>query len=245
MRKQNHSTWRFTIFCMCLMLAGGGRLYAQTCSPTATFYYLEDGVETEETTTEYSGDAPVRISCQANPSEDTGYEARYEWKIYSTENVNDLLLHRFEQNLDYTFTKSGSFFVELQVTFTKGSDTVVFPEEGSGPVGFSVTVSESKLEMPNAFSPNGDGHNDVYRAKPNHQSIVEFKATIFNRWGQKLYHWDNVNGSWDGKVNGKTVKDGVYFVNVVAKGADGKEYKIRKDVNVLTHYTENEGTDDN
>jgi gliding motility-associated-like protein len=100
--------------------------------------------------------------------------------------------------------------------------------------------------MPNAFSPNGDGHNDIYRAKQSTlQSIVEFKATIFNRWGQKLYQWTDPHGGWDGKYNGKTVKDGVYFVNVVAKGADGTEYKIRKDVNVLTRYTENEGETDN
>ena len=102
----------------------------------------------------------------------------------------------------------------------------------------------SKLEMPNGFSPNGDGTNDTYRAKDTHQSIVSFRATIFNRWGQKLYSWNDVNGEWDGRVNGRVVKDGVYYVNVVARGADGHEYRIRKDVNVMTRLVQDssEGT---
>ena len=87
------------------------------------------------------------------------------------------------------------------------------------------------------FTCNGDGYNDIYKVKEGYQSIVSFKAVIFNRWGQKLYVWDTLDGGWDGKFHGKTVKDGVYFVVVNARGADGKEYKIRKDVNVLTGYS--------
>ena len=91
--------------------------------------------------------------------------------------------------------------------------------------------------MPNAFSPNGDGYNDVYKVKDGYKSIVSFEATIFNRWGQKLYSWNTLDGGWDGKFHGSTVKDGVYFVVVKAKGADGREYNIKRDVNVLTGYS--------
>ena len=63
-------------------------------------------------------------------------------------------------------------------------------------------------------------------------------AYIFNRWGQKLYEWTDPAGEWDGTYNGKVVKDGTYFLLVKAKGADGRKYNIRKDVNVLTGYTE-------
>ena len=92
--------------------------------------------------------------------------------------------------------------------------------------------------MPNAFSPNGDGINDVYRAKSSYQSIVEFKATIFNRWGQKLYEWSDPAGGWDGKYKGRDVAQGVYFVMVKAKGADGRQFNIKSDVNLLRGYTE-------
>ena len=114
--------------------------------------------------------------------------------------------------------------------------TITYPAEGEANP-FVVSISESKLEMPNAFSPNGDGYNDIYKAKDGYQSIVSFEATIFNRWGQKIYSWNNIDGGWDGKFHGSVVKDGVYYVLVKAKGADGKDYTIRRDVNVLTGYS--------
>jgi gliding motility-associated-like protein len=66
------------------------------------------------------------------------------------------------------------------------------------------------------------------------KSIVEFRAIIFNRWGQKLYEWNDVAAEgWDGSYNGRQVKQGTYFVLCNAKGADGKVFKIKKDVNIL------------
>ena len=101
-----------------------------------------------------------------------------------------------------------------------------------------VSIAESKLEMPNAFSPNDDGHNDIYKARDGYQSIVEFHAYIFNRWGQKLYEWTNINDGWNGKFHGQDVKEGVYFCLVKAKGSDGKIYNIKTDVNLLRGYNE-------
>lgn len=217
---------------------------AQTCTPTAVFSYQKDGKAVEEEATEYSGSAPVTGHFAANPSGADGYDVIYEWWIYPSDATKQqYVVHRSgadSEVFDYTFMQSGSFVVAMKATFTKGTDIVDYPEVGEHT--FTVTVAASQLEMPNAFSPNGDGYNDVYRAKPTHQSIVEFKATIFNRWGQKIYSWNDVNGEWDGTVNGQKVESGVFYVNVVAKGADGVEYKIRKDVNVLTRYHKNEGT---
>ena len=101
----------------------------------------------------------------------------------------------------------------------------------------STVVLTSTLVMPNAFSPNDDQINDVYKVK-SHQNIVEFRAYIFNRWGQKLFEWTNIDDGWDGKYRGNDVKQGTYFVLVKAKGADGQTYNIRKDVNLLRGYTE-------
>ena len=101
----------------------------------------------------------------------------------------------------------------------------------------STVVLTSTLVMPNAFSPNNDRINDVYKAK-SYQNIVEFHAYIFNRWGQKLFEWTNIDDGWDGTYRGNDVKQGTYFVLVKAKGADGQTYNIRKDVNLLRGYTE-------
>ncbi len=225
-------------------IAGSLPCHAQTCSPTATFSYTDsEGNPVEEDADSYTGSAPLKAVFHANPQDADDFEARYEWFIYEQSDESKPIVHRFEEDLEYTFSQSGTYFIELKATFTQGSDTVVYPEEGEEGTRFSVSIAESHLEMPNAFSPgDDDDFNKIYKAKDNHQSIVEFKATIFNRWGQKLYSWNDINGGWDGKVNGRVVKNGVYFVNVVAKGADGRVYHIRKDVNVLTRYNNETGT---
>lgn len=99
----------------------------------------------------------------------------------------------------------------------------------------------SHIEIPNAFSPNGDGKNDVYRVKADKtKGIVEFHAIIYNRWGQKIYEWTDINDGWDGTYNGTDVKQGTYFVLVKAKGSDGQTHTIKRDVNLLRGYLNDE-----
>ena len=201
---------------------------AQSVEPSA-IYTNDEGIEIE-TTSDFSGQAPLTVSFHANPSDMDGYTPTYEWHFRMEGESKDLMV-RYEENTEYTFTKAGTTRVTLFVKL--GNDLEL------DSTVIKVTVSESKLIMPNAFSPNGDGHNDVYKAKE-YQSLVEFHAYIFNRWGQKLYDWSNPAEGWDGTYNGKPIKDGVYYVLVKARGADGIVYNIRKDVNLLRGYTQSE-----
>jgi len=201
-------------------------------NPTALFITVE-GEELAELSESVS--APLVAHFYANPENVGQYTARYEWKIWKEGEEETPLVHRFEQDIDYTFTGSGSFRVQLYATFVLGNDTIAYPEEGEeNPI--QVSISESKLEFPNALSPNGDGYNDVLKAKEGWRSIVSFEAAIFNRWGSKIYSWNDPAGEWDGTWNGKTVKDGVYFLVVKARGADGRKYNIKKTITVLTGY---------
>lgn len=205
-----------------------------TISPTATFI-TDDGETTE---TSYSGSAPLQARFEANSSNVGSWIAHYEWRFTKDAEETPYLV-RYEENTEFTFTEAGSHRIVLYAVFTQAGDTVAYTEDYWNELGpISVSISESKLEMPNAFSPNDDGINDVYKAKTGYQSIVEFHATIYNRWGQKLFEWDNPAEGWDGKYNGKDVKQGVYFVQVKATGADGRKFNIRKDVNLLRGYTE-------
>lgn len=209
-----------------------------TISPTAT-YVTDDG---EEENSNMSGNAPLVGRFQANPQNVGEYSANYEWR-FTIDGESTPYLTRYEENTEYTFTKAGTHNIVVYATFINGNDTIAYTQEYWDEIGpMRVTISESKLEMPNAFSPNGDGINDIYKAKDGYQSIIEFHAYIFNRWGQKLYEWDDPAGGWDGKYNGKDVKQGVYFVLVKAKGADGRTFNIRRDVNLLRGYTEESGT---
>lgn len=222
-------------------LAAMAQSTAPNVSPTAT-YTTSDGEETDDATSGQS--APLTGLFMANPSDIGDYEVRYEWKVYEPGKEDAPLVHRFEENLEYTFTQSGSFRVQLYATFVLDGDTIQYPEEGEE-TPFVVSISESKLEFPNAFSPNGDGYNDILKAKDGYQSIVKFEASVFNRWGHKLYSWSNPAEGWDGKAGGKTVSDGAYFLVVNAMGADGRKFKFRKTINVLTRLREQDQVVDN
>lgn len=191
---------------------------------------------TEEIITDYSGDAPLEVLFKPEEENVGSCTEYYEWRFYkSGGSPEEPYLIRHEKETTYTFTEAGSHCVALYAVFTQGNDTIAryTKEYWADATPITIIVSDSKLEMPNAFSPNGDGVNDIYKAKEGYRSIVSFKATIYNRWGQKLYSWDNVEGGWDGTFHGSVVKDGVYFVSVEARGADGRVYKIKRDVNVL------------
>ena len=215
-------------------------------NPTGSF--IVENKDGTADTTDVNGttqSAPLKVLFKANPSGLEGYGTpRYEWKIWNNDDPTNILIHRTEEDVEYTFTESGTYTAQLYVTFYNIDGTVYyeFPEEGEDPKSISFSISTSILEFHNAISPNQDGFNDELKPKDGYQSIVEFHAAVFNRWGTKLYSWDDVNGKWDGTYKGKVVKDGVYFLVVSAKGADGRNYSIKKTISVISGHNNGEGT---
>lgn len=211
-------------------------LSAQTAAPTMTIV-TADGNESEETA--YEGSAPLKAHFKANPQDVGDYTPLYEWRIRRTADTSPFLI-RYDEDIDYEFTESGAFVIELNISFVHGTDTLEFVMDSP----FTVNVSESQLEFPNAFSPNGDGINDIFKAKEGYKSIVSFEAAVFSRWGKKLYEWRDLDGGWDGRSGGHDVPDGAYYLVVKARGADGRNYNIKKVINILRGYTEEGSTGD-
>jgi gliding motility-associated-like protein len=86
--------------------------------------------------------------------------------------------------------------------------------------------------IPNAFTPNGDGLNDVFQ--PITDGNQEFSFSIFNRWGQLLFETSDPDEGWDGSFNGKESEMGTYvyllktvFSNGTARVAQGNVTLIR------------------
>ena len=225
-----------------LMLFSLASTKADNNIPSISPVAILQGEDGEEEVTSFSGSAPLEVSFRANAKNHEGWSEYYEWR-FTTENNAEPFLIRYDENTEYTFKQAGSTKIVCYAIFTNGGDTVSFTKEywdETGPI--TISISESRLDMPNAFSPNGDGINDIYKAKEGYQSLVEFHAAIYNRWGQKLYEWTDPADGWDGKFNGKDVAQGVYFCRVEAKGADGIKYHFKRDVNLLRGYNENKGT---
>ncbi|HEY1038082.1 MAG TPA: PKD domain-containing protein, partial [Bacteroidia bacterium] len=70
------------------------------------------------------------------------------------------------------------------------------------------------LYIPNAFSPNTDVSNPVF--KPEYIGITKIEAFIFNRWGELIYKWDTLDGSWDGTYKGHKCQQDVYIYKINA-----------------------------
>lgn len=173
----------------------------------------------------YTGSAPLVFSFQANIANPSS-TLRYEWDFSTNSEFTETLLTRFDENTEYTFNEAGKFYIRLQVTNSETGETDVSDV-------ITVTIAESDMKVPNAFSPNGDGVNDVFLIT--HKSLVSFHAVIFNRWGQQLYEFglEDIDKGWDGTAHGKQMPVGVYFIVIEAKGADGVVWNKKSDINIL------------
>jgi gliding motility-associated-like protein len=79
---------------------------------------------------------------------------------------------------------------------------------------------------PNAFTPNGDGLNDVFHI--NYQGVKTVRELrIFNRWGELIYYSTDKNASWNGKLNGRLQPAGTYVWILNAIDISGKEHSLK------------------
>ena len=217
--------------------------YPNVDEALATF----DNHEGEEEVIEVGGvyDAPLKVTFSAHPMDTTGYEVFYGWTIEQIKNGEVIhLALRNEETTVYTFTEGGidvSYRITLDITY-RHRETGIDGEGTSEPITFS--LRGSSVHLYNAFSPNEDGTNDVFRVKT--QSLLSFRMKIFNRWGQEIVSGDQNSlpaehendftyfVCWDGTYHGRIVEDGVYFILVEAEGSDGIKYVRRGDINILT-----------
>lgn len=90
----------------------------------------------------------------------------------------------------------------------------------------------SSIVLPNIFTPNEDGANDVY--KPILKGIKEIDVTIYNRYGTLIHKWDRVGGKWDGyTTSGVKCSAGTYFIILTATGFDGKKYNMKNTITLI------------
>ncbi len=86
--------------------------------------------------------------------------------------------------------------------------------------------------VPNAFSPNGDGLNDVFRvAGLSYQKVTFFQ--VYNRYGQALYQSDNENPAWDGTFKGQPCDAGTYYYHIGLSYPDGSVKVLKGDLLLL------------
>ena len=107
----------------------------------------------------------------------------------------------------HSYLKPGSYDVTIYVTYIGGC---VYSLTKTIYIGNSY-----ELEVPNAFTPNGDGHNDFF--KPEYYGFTEIDLKVFDLWGTLIYYekadTDQLVG-WNARINGKPAENGNYIYQV-------------------------------
>lgn len=113
----------------------------------------------------------------------------------------------------FAYTAVGCYPVQLLVTSAEGC---------SSTTALEVCVEdEFGVYIPNAFTPNGDGYNDLWGAITTVGRPREFELVVFDRWGGELYRADEKQAFWDGTANGQ-VPQGVYPWMLRMRDTEGK-----------------------
>jgi gliding motility-associated-like protein len=163
------------------------------------------GVVAEINSNLASGEIPLEVAFDANRS--LGVITTYSWDFGNGDVSSG-------PNTTTTFDEIGIYTIELIVTVGNCPDTASVEVDAFG---------TSTLLIPNVFTPNGDGENDIFTIDG--VNLESINCEIFNRWGQKVFSWTNFNGYWDGRtLAGSEAPAGTYFFIVKAVGLDGQEY---------------------
>ncbi len=126
---------------------------------------------------------------------------------------------------EYTYKGVGIYEVEL-IAFTHYgcSDTTY---------KFVEVKPEVKFYVPDAFSPDGDNHNEVFLPVGTNILNKGYHFYIYDRWGEPIFETDNLHEGWDGKVNGNYVKPGIYAYYIIYKDIYDIKYERAGTVNVI------------
>jgi gliding motility-associated-like protein len=182
------------------------------CTNSSTVTVISTSVAASFSANPTSGSSPLLVNF-TNQTPGTGNI--YSWNFGDDNNNTST-----STDPNHTYNTTGNYTVTLTVTDASGSC--------SSTATISIEVLEnSSIIVPNVFTPNGDGKNDVFKITST--GIKEITCNIFNRWGSKVASITEVHGIWDGS----NANDGTFFYILTATGFDGTEYKQQGYINLF------------
>lgn len=174
------------------MAESGFVIVSNSCGSDTAYFNVHDYSINVSFTSDYEYGIDLPASINFNNTSETPF-GNYFWSFGDGSQSN-------ENNPTHSFSETGEYIVTLSDSnaFCKDSysETLVFE-------------SPNTIFIPNVFTPNNDNVNDFFLIKGYNISSLDCK--IFNRWGEKIYSWNEIDGFWDGSYNGKAASDGTYF----------------------------------
>lgn len=140
--------------------------------------------------------------------------------------VNDVSLGQ-ESSASYMIPDTGQYEIKL----------VAFRDNGctdTSAVRFTV-YGGAQFSFPNAFTPNDDDLNDIFRPIGSTLGIKDYKMVVFNRWGDQVFESEDVKVGWNGHINntGSMCEPEVYVYRVVYANTQGKKFEYKGNVLLL------------
>lgn len=133
----------------------------------------------------------------------------------------------FSANTQHLYTIPGTYTVSLVVTNSFGcTDTTQS----------LVTIKpDVSVYIPNTFTPNDDGINDVFKPQGVGIQNENYKMQIYDRWGEKIFESQDFNTGWDGTYKGKKAQEGVYAYIIVLYDIKGYKHFYKGHISILTN----------
>jgi gliding motility-associated-like protein len=153
----------------------------------------------------------VAVTFTANPGNDAqigGNVPNYQWKVNGVPGGSNSAVFTANNLVDRD---------EVVCEMTSNIKCAINPVVSSAPIIIRVkTDAECAIKIPTAFTPNGDGVNDLWEI-PELSSFPDCDFSIFNRYGKLVYHSIGYAKMWDGVLNGKKLAVGTYYYMINLK----------------------------
>lgn len=164
-----------------------------------------------------------------------------DWAVFSWNAVPNALTYEVSTNGGSTWItpSSGPTGLTHRVTGLAPLTDVTLRVRALGSAPCQVSVSADvtgktkpdQIYFPNAFSPNGDGLNDVFQAYG--YTIQSLRMVVFNQWGEKIFESFNQATGWNGRHKGKDQPSGVYMYVCEIVLRDGSKLVKKGSVNLV------------
>jgi len=130
-----------------------------------------------------------------------------------------------ERNVLYVYRDTGAYRITLIAENIYGCLDTSYGEV--------IIEGAYTIYIPNAFSPNNDGKNDFFTVYGG--GIQKLDMFIYNRWGERMFHSDNINRSWNGssELNNSSCKEDVYVYLVKVTDMYGKKHELSGSVTLV------------
>ncbi len=188
------------------------------CASESSFFYKSIHVKADFSIDPSSGGAPLEVTI----TDKSVRASVYKWEF----GENKDSISSLPEPPPHTYYIPGDYYIKL----TAENDMHCIDSLTSE----KIEVDPSSLEIPNVFSPDGDGINDYFVVAS--ESIRRINVQIFSRSGLKVYSFDGEGETlsnwkgWDGNINNSSRKatPGIYFYVIVAFGWDDVVYEGKK-----------------